>query len=126
MTFKEAREQNAQNGPFLNVDHFAESCTYRPQAGPEQTVTASVRYVHEADLAAPAGELEREEIWVKVLKDETHARGGIAHPEIGDVLLRATDLPNEPWTFQGRIDRETPHSWYLLFARNRPRRFGPR
>lgn len=69
--------------------------------------------------------LETERLWILCLRDESADKGGIARPEVGDKLLRAEDEPDEPWGFAGSIRNETPHSWELLFERNRPKRYGP-
>jgi len=46
---------------------------------------------------------------------------------LGDSLLR-TELDDEDslWSFQGEVRNESSVSWELLFARLRPRRYGPK
>lgn len=123
-SFKEARADNATSGPFLNVDHFAETVRVSPpDGGGAREVVATVRYRHLDDEVEDWGEAETEEIWVACLKDEAAEKGGIGRPSTGYALWRADDEPDEAWSFQGRIQNETPHGWELLFGRNRPTRY---
>jgi len=126
--FKECRAENCTSayGPFLQTDHFAEEATFTPRrSGAARTVTISVGYDADADVIADVVSLETERLWVKCLRDDTATKGGIGSPEVGDRLLRAEDQPTEPWGFSGGKRNETPHSWELLFERNRPKRYGP-
>ena len=126
-TFADVRKEIFESGDvFGNTDLFAESFTYKAGGGgPARVVSAACRYEKLADSDEPAGEDEQERMWVQVARDPACERGGIEAPELGDWGLRATDSPADPWSFQGEIRNETPHGWELLFARNRPRRYGP-
>ncbi len=126
MTFKEARATNFQT-VFGKTGHFSEDVTYRPAAGgAARTVTGPCVIEKLDDEFTAAGEDEREQLWFQCARDPAGDRGGIDRPELGDSIIRATDPPDSPWTYQGKTQNETDHSWQLLFARNRPRRYGPR
>jgi hypothetical protein len=126
-TFKEARAQHARTGPFLNTSHFAEEVTFTPvHGGGSRTVTVSIRHAKHPRDETDLGEVDREEIWVKALRSTDTDRSGIPTPELGDAIVRAGERADRPYTFQGPIRDETPHDWRLLFARNRPVRYGPR
>ena len=51
-----------------------------------------------------------------------------AEGSLRPLLLKAACVDGEtaPWGFQGEIRNITAGSWELLFARLRPRRYGPR
>lgn len=133
MTFLAARAAIAANpaGPFLRVDHFGELVTYQPAGGgPARTVRAHCQRTKAQDDAETIRDVDREELIVKLPRDRTteQANGydAVDDPQEGDILLRPGDSPDHPWTYQGQAHRnagapgETPHTWYLLFARHRP------
>jgi len=125
--FKEARAKHAREGPFLDTTHFAEEVAFTPRhGGGARTVTVSIQHTKHPRDETDTGEVDREEIWVKCLRSLDTDRSGIPEPELGDAIVRAGDRPDRPYTFQGPIRDETPHDWRLLFARNRPVRYGPR
>lgn len=123
--FKEARRENAEIGPFLNSDHFADEVEFTPHAGGgTRTITVAIEYDQEVGNEEFV-EKDQERIWVKCLKEESAAKGGIGRPQLGDTLKRQNDRYPAPFSYQGEVRDETPHSWVLLFARNRPGRYGP-
>jgi len=66
----------------------------------------------------------QERMWVAAWRDVMR---GIDAPELGDSLLRAElDDEDSPWSFQGEVRNESSVAWELLFARLRPRRYGPK
>jgi hypothetical protein len=110
-------------------EQFGVSCTYRPAAGGgERTVTAILDYEGQQDRGDELGEELRERLWATVTRDESDdaAYPGIRYPERGDGLLVAGDAASEAWSFQGQLRDPADDRWTLLFARNRPRRYGPR
>ena len=124
-SLKTLRAQIAETGKTLgNTGHFAESVTYRPAHGPQRTIAAAVLYNREDDLYEDPAEREEEELTVQAAKDESCTRGGVASPEIGDSLLRASEPVDAPWAFH-RVSKDLGHSWILIFRRRRPRRYGP-
>jgi len=126
--FKEARAAHARSGPFLNTSHFRRGGDpFTPvSGGGSRAVTVSIQYAKHPRDETDTGEVDREEIWVKCLRSLDTDRSGIPEPQLGDAIVRAGDRPDRPYTFQGPIRDETPHDWRLLFARNRPVRYGPR
>jgi len=124
-SLKDLRAQIAESGKTLgNTDHFAETATVRPPSGSERSVVVSILYNRDDDVYEDVNEREDEELTVQVAKDESCARGGIATPEIGYSLLRASDAPDAPWSFH-RVSKDLDHSWILIFRRRRPTRYGP-
>lgn len=69
-------------------------------------------------------ETERELLWITCYRDPTRSQGGIAAPRQGDSLRRAEDREDEPWAFQSKVNQSDAETWRLLFARNRPTRYG--
>ena len=125
MTFKEARAGISQT-VFGKTGHFAGQYRYRPGGGgPARTVKGTAVREKWADELTGGGEEERDRIWFQCAKDPSGDRGGIDRPELGDSLLGPDDSADNPWTFQGEIRNEADSWWELLFARNRPRRYGP-
>jgi len=124
-SFKDARRENCEVGPFLNTDHFAETVTLTPASGAAREITATVSEdVSSAPPLADGGAEDLEVIWVKVCRNESIAKGGIANPAMGDSLTRAAD--DRPFSYQGDMRHVTPHSWELRFARAKPHRYdGP-
>jgi hypothetical protein len=68
-------------------------------------------------------EKRKERLWLAVSRDSLE---GIDTPQLGDSGLRDGDNADSPWAFQGEIRNESAHAWELLFARNRPQRYGPK
>lgn len=125
-SFKDARRENCEAGPFLDVDHFAETLTFAPASGDEPRELAGK--VSEDTSSAPPLEdgsaEDLEVIWVKVCRNEECAKGGIASPAMGDSLSREDD--DRPYSYQGDVRHVTPHSWELRFARAKPHQYtGP-
>ena len=108
---------------------FGVTCRYRPAAGGgEREVTAILGYESQEDKPTELGEEERERLWVTVTRDEsdTATYPGIRYPERGDgLLVIGLDAAGDAWGFQGQVRDPTEDHWTLLFARNRPRRYGP-
>ena len=108
---------------------FGVTCRYRPAAGGgERAITAILHYEAQEDRADELGEEERECVWAVVSRDENAdaTYPGIRYPERGDALLAPGDAACDAWSFQGIIRGRCDDHWTLLFARNRPRRYGPR
>ena len=125
MTLKTARAENFQT-VFGNTGHFSSTHEYRPASGgPARNVDGYLRVERLDDEQIAAGEAEREQGWFQCARVAGGARGYIDNPTAGDALCRSEDSADNPWTFQGPIQHVTGHSWELLFARNRPRRYGP-
>lgn len=126
-SFKEARRQHAESGRiFGNVSHFGETVTYRPAGGGgERQIDVTIASVELDFVSTEFGENQKEMIWVKACRDLDCTRGGIDTPARGDVILRADDAPDAPWTFKGSRQNVTPAEHELLFGRIRPTRYGP-
>ena len=108
---------------------FGVTCRYRPAAGGgEREVTGILTYEAQEDKTDELGDEERERLWVTVTRDESAGATypGIRYPERGDGLLSPGDAACDAWSFQGIVRDPSPDQWTLLFARNRPRRYGPR
>jgi hypothetical protein len=124
VSFKEAMIENAESGLiFGNVNHFGESGTYTTKGGSGATVQATCLLRELQDSQEEIVDRDQEELEVSVCKNAACARGGVATPGDGDTYMRPGD--SIPWSFQ-RIVGETSGEWLLLFARRRPKRYGPR
>jgi len=127
MTFKTERARIAANpaGPFMNPDHFSEVVTYQAAAGgPARSVRAHCKRTKHPNEEAEVVETDQEELWIKVprIRSTEQAEGydAIDAPALGDTIRRPGDPAGQLWSYQGEIRDETEHSFYLLFARNRP------
>ena len=114
----------AAAGVPLLMDQFGISARYAPRDGPARTITVGCSEDEPADDGDETTEHQHERLWVFCRRSATL---GIEAPQHGDALLRdGVDDETAPWGFQGEIRNETAASWELLFARLRPRRYGPR
>lgn len=113
---------------FLVVGENAETVTFYPAHG-----GASRPVVMEVSGGArpePGAIVDQQEDTVTVfcLKDETHAKGGVAVPVhdqgSADSFQRDGDPDHRKFVFNGRIIMETDHSWQLEYTRPRPIRAG--
>ena len=103
----------------LNEDEFAEAVAYTPVKGKKRTVIVLIQ----ADFAyAEEGTRTetREDISVQVGRDETHAKGGINEPKVGDIILRAVDVdPSQrPYAYMGNVDAIEPNEWIMQYTRH--------
>jgi len=100
---------------------------YRPKARenqPPRDILVICNYERQAPLEDETTERVQERMWVAAWRDVMR---GIDAPELGDSLLRAElDDEDSPWSFQGEVRNESSVAWELLFARLRPRRYGPK
>jgi hypothetical protein len=96
--------------------------THIPKVGAPRDVEAICLYEQPAASIDGEGEKQMERLWIAVSRDESD---GIAGPQLGDAGLRDGDEEDSPWAFQGEVRNESAHAWELLFARIRPRRYGP-
>jgi hypothetical protein len=129
MSFADARKANFYN-VILNTAHFAEVVTFRRHGQDDKqiTVVCTPTQNERNDQSASYIEEKVETLQVRVGRDETEAKGGIATPTIGDGILRAPGGILDPriYSFQGRIEESTPHSWTLIFTRRVPELVGGR
>lgn len=110
---------------FLNTTEFAEEVTFYPaDGGASRTLTVTINSRQRGEDKGPIN-YEVEVITVQVLKDESHAKGGIATPvrEAGatavDRILRSGD--SEKFAFTGRVLGEPFGGtvWRLEFERSK-------
>ena len=114
----------AAAGIPLIMDQFGISAGYRPREGPPRTITVGCSEDEPGDQQDETTERQHERLWVFCRRSATL---GIDDPQHGDALLRdGVDDDTAPWGFQGEVRNITAGSWELLFARLRPRRYGPR
>lgn len=108
------------------LEQFGVACAYLPKPRANQSprdIRAICRYEEPAAEEEDTGDRQKELLWVSCRRD---CSAGIDAPALGDALLRhGVDAADSPWSFQGEVRNESPGSWELLFARNRPRRYGP-
>lgn len=99
-------------------DQFGRTITFRPAAGAARSVEMILGPVERADRADEYEEEEREELWVEVRRDASHASGGIATPRMGDAFTHP-DEPGDPTPFvwQGTRRNVNPTTHELLFGR---------
>ncbi len=124
MTFKTNRRDNFYE-VFLNDEHFAEWITYHPAVGDERAVLALIEHEqrrHEDEVVVR----DDERIVVTVGRDETHEKGGVELPKIGDGLMREVDDGWGKFAFTGEVVNQTAHSWKLVFTRPKSRALGGR
>ena len=111
--------------PIL-IQQFGVWAAYTPKTGPDRSprdILVICKYDRPAAEETETSESVKEWLWVATYRDVMR---GIDAPELGDSLLRAElDPPDSPWSFQGVIRNESTHAWELLYARIRPRRYGP-
>lgn len=105
---------------FANAEEFAEQVYYQPAGGgTERQITALVERV--ADVTTEGAVWRRlDELVVTVGRNEDHAKGGVARPQPGDRLRRATDANTTNYAFTGEVIAETPASFRLRFVRPVP------
>ena len=112
----------------LNVDEFAEWVTYYPASGTSRSIAAQVRRPGSNNQQQPrrneVSEFEDERIWVELGRDESHARGGVPWPQIGDTLVRDGEEDLERFAFVGEIVKSSPFAWVLEFSRPKQRSLG--
>ncbi len=126
-TLKDDMKIDAANC-FLNTNDFAESVTFYPAAGgASRSIDVRITYQQESKDFGPIN-YDTERIEVFILKDESHAKGGLATPDrqstVADKLVRAGDTLTEKFAFTGRILSESAHGWLLEFVRPKPVRIG--
>jgi len=106
------------------MEQFGIPASYRPVEGPGRSITVGCSEDEPAGDQDETVERQHERLWVFCRRSSTL---GIEAPQHGDALLRdGVDGETAPWGFQGEIRNITAGSWELLFARLRPRRYGPR
>jgi hypothetical protein len=121
------REQIAADveAVFLNVDDFAETCTYIPKDGDSRSIVAVVeedaQQPEEMNTASLLGVIR-----VFVSRDSST---GIDAPQLGDKFWREADgtAPEKAYSFSGVVDESddaTATAWTLLFTRKRPYEVG--
>lgn len=129
MTFRDTRKANFY-ARILDTDGFGENATYRPAGGGTTAAGGPARsiVVKIDSRQAPAGgeqfRSDEETITVTAGRDENHAKGGIANPQVGDTLARAGEDELPAFGFTGEIVGSTGHSWRLLYKRRRRTRVG--
>ena len=89
----------------------------------EKTIVGMCQYEHDPDMLSESGDAKKEHLWVMVERD---AETGILDPNYKTTLMRDSEDDEETkWSFQGEIRNQTGVVWELLFARIKPRRYGP-
>jgi hypothetical protein len=96
---------------------------YIPKTGERRDIEAMCLYEEGSPRDDEISETRHERLWLAVSRDPLE---GVESPQLGDSGLRDGDNADSPWSFQGEIRNESAFSWELLFARNRPQRYGPR
>lgn len=120
MTFAQTRREIFE-AVFLGLDHFERTCTYVPAAGgAARTVKALLRPSEDWQLGEQSLR-EVDVITVTLSNDPTSAVGGVARPELGDVLV---DPDGRRYSWTGQVLSQTPHSWRLQFQAARQRQAG--
>lgn len=109
------RAQAAVNfyATVLNVEHFAEWATFVPAGGPARALVAKIEVTDSLIVGGPGAE-QVEELAVTVGRDESHVKGGIDRPQVGEQLVRAD---GRRYGYTGRVLNQTPYSSQLQFAR---------
>ena len=120
------RQIAASTLPLL-LQQFGVRGVYRPKGRVNQS-PREVYALCRPDEIAPdqdaTGERQRERLWITCWRDVGR---GIDAPELGDGFQRSElDPEDAQWSFQGEVRNETSVCWELLFARIRPRRYGPK
>jgi hypothetical protein len=118
-----AEELFARMGLPLLRHYLAMRFRYIPKNGRPRDVEAICLYERPAAAADEETERRVERLWVAVSRD---AGDGIPSPRLGDAGLRDGDDEDSPWAFQGEVRNESANAWELLFARQRPQRYGPK
>lgn len=108
-----------------HLARFGRPVQFHPADGPSRSVRM---ILSDADKEHdPEGLVEREvdRLWCQLRKDESHADGGIGHPQPGDRITHPDETDDTtPFSFAGEIRRSTPTTWELLFTRRRDTRIG--
>ena len=126
-TLKDDMKADAASN-FLNVNDFAEPVTFYPADGSAaRPIDVNIKYRQESEDVGPVN-FDTERIEVFILKDESHASGGLATPvrqgTVADTLVRAGDTLTENFAFTGKILSESAYAWMLEFVRPKPVRIG--
>ena len=99
-------------------ERFGRAVEFRPDGGTARSVVMIFCETAEEQKREEYVAEDREEVWVEVHRDESHADGGIANPGIGDVLIHPDEpVDTTPFAYQGKKRTVTPDTWELLFAR---------
>lgn len=110
-------------GVPLLMDQLGIPAHYTPREGAARAITVVAAYQEQETIADQLVEREQELLWVTARRSATT---GISAPQSGDRLLRDDEDDAEaPWSFQGQVRNASLGCWELLFARIRPRRYGP-
>ena len=124
--FSEFDRLLSDTGMPLLFSQFGVPVTYFPVAGGQCGLTAMLDYSQVEDQETEDLRIAQEVLWATIRKDPGKHGGGVAAPAIGDGLEREDDDSTTRWSFQGVIDGDSGEAWRLKFARNRPKRFGPK
>lgn len=106
----------------LNTDEFAEQVEYRPLGDSSRTVIAAIvanrMTLEENDTGF---EEQVETLTVRVLRDKSHAKGGIDLPRIGDQILRLAsyDPDGRPYLYAAQQPVIHPAFWDLVYERRK-------
>lgn len=107
----------------LRGDYFAEVVTYIPRHGGERQVYATITARNALELGVMVEE-ETEYFDVLLGRDESHAKGGVNKPEIGDRIVRAGEHLADALGFAGE-GVETHDGFHrLVFCRKRTATIG--
>ena len=117
------REQLAEDfAVFLDTDELAETVTFYPTDGGASRSIVVCGVVTRSFEEDERGQLLVERFEFDVKRDATT---GIATPQIGDSIKRATgQFSDVRFMFSGEIDSETDYSLGLVYDRKIPYRHG--
>jgi hypothetical protein len=124
MTFADARKTTF----YATVlgGQFSEVVAFYPSAGAARSVTGIVQTNRGRQNDEPA-ETDVERLWLHCGRDESHVKGGIERPEIGDTLVLDSDpAGRERWAFTGEVEDQTAYAHRLRFERHRTKTIGTR
>lgn len=101
-------------------EHFGRTITFRPATGEPRSVEVILGSIEDSAESDEFDTEEREQLWVEVRRDQSHASGGIAQPQTGDRFEHPDETDNAvptPFAYQGRRRNVNPTTHELLFGR---------
>lgn len=112
----------------LDPDNFpnVEIVSFQPAGGDARAVYAHLKFdQQQGEFETVSRRTER--MAVRVGRDESHEKGGIATATRGDILRRPDDAEGAvPFAYTGEVREQTSWSWVLVFERPVPTGLGKR
>lgn len=118
-TLRDDRKADFYN-VFLNTGEFAETVTFYPARGGPSRRIVVIRSVTQRPEQGELVTYGEEQLRIRVGKDETHAKGGIAVPVSAgtkrDMIQRDDDTETERYAYTGE-KKDFGVYWELEFSR---------